>query len=51
MLGPGLIQGKGPFPPTPENVWLALLIGAIFGAVIALVTVRAFKKGGGPAGI
>ncbi len=27
---------RGPFPPTPENVWLAILMGSIFGAIIAL---------------
>ena len=51
MVGPEIIQNKGPFPPTPENVWLAIIAGAIFGAIVAIISVRAFRKGGGPAGI
>ncbi len=51
MVGPSVIENKGPFPPTPENVWLALVAGAIFGAVVALIFIKVYKRGGGPAGI
>ncbi len=36
--------GHGPFPPTPENVYKAIMLGIITGAVLAIIIDRYFKK-------
>ena len=43
MVGPSIIQNKGPFPPTPENVWLALVLGAVVGAIAAFLSLKIVK--------
>jgi len=38
------LTGHGPFPPTPENVYKAMILGAVVGALLAVVTDKYFKK-------
>jgi len=51
MVGPSIIQNKGPFPPTPENVWLALLLGAIVGTILAVLSLKLIKGKVRPEGV
>ena len=36
--------GHGPFPPTPENVYKAILLGIIIGTVLAIIVDKHFRK-------
>ncbi|WP_157058740.1 hypothetical protein [Ignicoccus islandicus] len=41
---PFISSFRGPFPPTPENVWLAIILGFVFGTVIAIIVELYFRK-------